>query len=172
MAEAKDCPRCRLVNPPDAQRCDCGFDFAARMLALARTTAPRVRADVLALPVADGRADGVTCGFALRNVSDLPRFFAEIARVLRPGGRMALLEVAQPRSRVLRLGHSVYFNRVVPLVGGLLSDRDAYRYLPASVVYLPPPDVMADMLVASGIIGVKRTLLGAGAAQLITGTRA
>lgn len=149
-----------------------GFDFAARMLALARTEAPLVRADVLALPVADGRADGVTCGFALRNVADLARFFAEVARVLRPGGRMALLEVAQPRSRLLRLGHGLYFNRVVPFVGGLLSDREAYRYLPASVAYLPPPDVMAEMIVAAGIIGVRRVLLGAGAAQLITGTRA
>ena len=148
-----------------------GFDFAARMLARAKTSAPLVRADVLALPVASGTADGVTCGFALRNVADLAAFFAEVGRVLRPGGRVGLLEVAAPRNAVLRRGHGLYFNRVVPLVGGLLSDREAYRYLPASVAYLPPTEQMTAMLEGAGIGDVRRRLLGLGAAQLLTGTR-
>ena len=88
--------------------------------------------------------DGVTCGFALRNFASLPPFFAELARVVRPGGRVALLEVAEPPNRLLRAGHGFYFGKVVPLVGGLLSDPAAYRYLPRSVAYLPEPAVMLD----------------------------
>jgi len=109
-----------------------GFDFSSGMLARARTAAPLVRADVLHLPVAGGVADGVTCGFALRNVVELTELFREGARVLRPGGRAVFLEVSRPEHPVLRMGHAVYFRRVVPLVGGVLSDREAYAYLPAS----------------------------------------
>jgi len=108
------------------------------MLAAATTDAPLVHADALRLPVADRSVDGITCGFALRNLTALEPFLAELTRVLRPGGRIALLEVDRPRNPVLRLGHGIYFGRVVPFIGGLLSDRDAYRYLPRSVAYLPP----------------------------------
>ena len=114
------------------------------MLAAARTDAPLVHGDALRLPLPDGAVDGVTCGFALRNFASLPPFFAELARVVRPGGRIALLEVAEPPNRFLRWGHGVYFGKVVPLVGGLLSDPAAYRYLPRSVAYLPEPDAMLD----------------------------
>jgi demethylmenaquinone methyltransferase/2-methoxy-6-polyprenyl-1,4-benzoquinol methylase len=148
-----------------------GFDFSAGMLAAARTAAPLVRADALALPVADAAADGVTCGFALRNVVDLHRLFAEMARVLRPGGRLALLEVAAPRSALLRRVHGFYFNRVVPVVGALVSDRRAYSYLPRSAAYLPDSPTLAALLDAAGMTGVRVELLGLGAAQLITGTR-
>ena len=82
----------------------------------------------------------MTCGFALRNLAELPAFFAELARAVRPGGRIALLEVAEPPNPVLRAGHAVYFGRVVPKIGGLLSDPAAYRYLPRSVSYLPTGD--------------------------------
>lgn len=148
-----------------------GFDLSAGMLAAARTSAPLVLADALRLPVPDRRADGITCGFALRNVEDLSRLFEEFARVLRPGGRIALLEVAQPDSALLKAGHQLYFNRVVPLIGGLLSDRSAYSYLPRSAAYLPPPSRLLEMIEQAGFHGVGRTLLGMGAAQLITGTR-
>ena len=97
------------------------------------------------------RSSGVTCGFALRNFASLPPFFAELARVVRPGGRVALLEVAEPPNRLLRAGHGFYFGKVVPLVGGLLSDPAAYRYLPRSVAYLPEPSVMLDQLAAAGL---------------------
>jgi demethylmenaquinone methyltransferase / 2-methoxy-6-polyprenyl-1,4-benzoquinol methylase len=151
-----------------------GVDLAARMLARGhdRTAAPLVRADILRLPLAGGAADGAVCGFALRNVVDIPACLAEAARVLRPGGRIAVIEVAQPANPVLRRGHALYFHRVVPLVGGLLSDRDAYRYLPASAAWLPPPAELLAMLEGAGFVEARRRSLGGGAAQLLTGTRA
>lgn len=148
-----------------------GIDLSFGMLAAARTTAPLVQGDALALPVRDGAADGVTCGFALRNLADLGSFFAELARVVRPGGRIALLEVATPPNRVLRFGHSLYFGRVAPLIGGLLSDPAAYRYLPRSVAYLPEPGDMLGMLAEAGFVELERRLLSSGIAQLITATR-
>lgn len=147
-----------------------GVDFSAGMLAAARTDAPLARADVLRLPVARASADGVTCGFALRNLAALPPFFAECARVLRPGGRFAFLEVAEPHHPALRAGHAFWFRRVVPFVGGLLSDRAAYAYLPASTAYLPAPADLAALLGAAGFTHVERRVLGLGAAQLLTGT--
>lgn len=148
-----------------------GVDRSAGMLAAAHTTAPLVRGDGLSLPVATGAVDGVVCGFALRNVADLGGLFAECARVLRPGGRVALLEVAVPRSRLLRVGHAAYFGRVVPLVGGLLSDRAAYRYLPQSVAYLPAVSEMLAMMASAGFDDARRQALSGGIAQLLTGTR-
>ncbi|MEA2534656.1 MAG: demethylmenaquinone methyltransferase / 2-methoxy-6-polyprenyl,4-benzoquinol methylase [Actinomycetota bacterium] len=149
-----------------------GFDNSAGMLSAATTAAPLVLADALKLPVQDASADGITCGFALRNVADLGSFFGEVARVVRPGGRIGLLEVAEPRWRPARVVHGMYFRKVVPLIGGLLSDRAAYRYLPASTAYLPEPADMLAMLRASGFPDARRQLLFMGAAQLITGTRA
>ena len=155
-----------------AQRLDpIGVDLSFGMLAAARTDAPLVHGDALRLPLPDGSVEGVTCGFALRNFERLPPFFGELARVIGPGGRVALLEVAEPPNRVLRAGHRVYFGKVVPLVGGLLSDGSAYRYLPRSVAYLPPPPQMLDDLRAAGFAQVERRLLSAGIAQLVTATR-
>lgn len=148
-----------------------GVDRSAGMLAAARTSAPLVRGDCLRLSFADGSIDGLVCGFALRNFLSLEPFMAECARVLRPGGRVALLEVSVPRNPVLRAGHSVYFGRVVPLVGGLLSDRDAYRYLPRSVAYLPEGPELVKMLGAAGFDQPERRALSTGIAQLLTGTR-
>jgi len=148
-----------------------GVDFSAGMLAAARTDAPLVRADALRLPFGDRSVDGVTCGFALRNFVGIEPFFAESARVLRANGRIAVLEVAEPDSRALRAGHRLYFRRVVPFIGGLLSDRAAYSYLPASTQYLPAPTEVLRAARDSGFTGLQRTLLGLGAAQLMTATR-
>ena len=142
------------------------------MLAAAHTAAPLVHGDALQLPVSDAAFDGATCGFALRNFVALEPFLASLARVVRPGGRIALLEVATPTNRLLRWGHSVYFGHVVPRIGALLSDAAAYRYLPDSVAYLPEPDALLDMVRAAGFDHVRRDLLSTGIAQLITGTRA
>ena len=149
-----------------------GMDLSFGMLAAARTEVPLAQADALRLPVPDGSVDGVTCGFALRNFVELAPFFAELARVVRPGGRIALLEVAEPANPLLRWGHAIYFGKVVPVIGGLLSDAAAYQYLPRSVAYLPEPDEMLAMLAAVGFRDVDRQLLSTGIAQLITATRA
>lgn len=149
-----------------------GFDFSFGMLANARTDAPLVQADALRLPVADASADGVTCGFALRNVVSLGGLFAELGRVVRPGGAIALLEASRPDSAVLRAGHAVYFERVVPMIGGLLSDRDAYAYLPRSMAYLPSPAEMLAMLRDAGFPSARRLQLSGGITQLLVGVRA
>jgi demethylmenaquinone methyltransferase/2-methoxy-6-polyprenyl-1,4-benzoquinol methylase len=147
-----------------------GFDFSHGMLRAARTDAPLVEADVLRLPVRDGSADGATCGFALRNVVSLEDLFAELARVVRPGGRISLLETAEPARRVLRLGHRVYFRAVVPAVGGLLSNRAAYSYLPRSTAYLPPSDELLSMLRRAGFPDARRLPLSGGITQLLVAT--
>jgi demethylmenaquinone methyltransferase/2-methoxy-6-polyprenyl-1,4-benzoquinol methylase len=148
-----------------------GLDRSSGMLTAAtRAHAPLVRGDGLLLPVRDGAFDGITCGFALRNVVALDPLFAECARALKPGGRVAFLEVAEPEWALARAGHRVYFRHVVPFVGGLLSDRAAYRYLPDSTAYLPPAGELTAQLAAAGFVAVTRRLLGLGAAQLLCGT--
>ena len=148
-----------------------GIDLSAGMLRHARTVAPLVQGDALALPFAPGTLDGAVSGFALRNVADLPSLFAELARTVRPGGRISLLEVAEPEQAVLRTGHSWYFGHVVPRLGGILSDGAAYRYLPRSMAYLPSPAAMVDQLRGAGFYAVERRLLSGGITQLLTGTR-
>ena len=148
-----------------------GVDRSAGMLAAQRTTAPLIRGDALVLPFRSNSVDGVVCGFALRNFSSLKPFLKECARVIRPGGRVALLEVAEPENSVLRWGHGQYFGKVVPVVGGLLSDRAAYQYLPKSVAYLPPPSRMISMMAESGFGNANRKPLSTGIAQLLTGTK-
>lgn len=148
-----------------------GFDLSYGMLENARTKAPLVHGDALRLPLPDGAVDGVTCGFALRNFAELDQAFREMARITRPGGRIALLEVAEPQNPLLRTGHGVYFGHVVPVVGGLISDRSAYQYLPQSVEYLPEPPEMLAMLADAGFTEVDRHLLTGGISQLVTATR-
>lgn len=148
-----------------------GVDLSYGMLAAAPSAFDRVQGDGTALPLASGSVDGATCGFAMRNFTDLAATFRELGRVVRRGGRISLLEVATPPNPLLRMGHGIYFGRVVPVIGGLLSDGDAYRYLPRSVAYLPEPEVMADMLNDAGFVDVDRRLLSVGIAQLITATR-
>jgi demethylmenaquinone methyltransferase/2-methoxy-6-polyprenyl-1,4-benzoquinol methylase len=148
-----------------------GADLSFGMLAAAPRRFARIQSDGAALPLPDGSVDGVTCGFALRNFTDLRATFAELSRVVRPGGRIALLEVATPPNPLLRMGHSVYFGQVVPRIGAALSDGDAYRYLPRSVAYLPEPEEMLQMLGELGFTHVRRALLSVGIAQLITATR-
>ncbi len=159
---------CREVQA--AGHAPVGLDLSWGMLAHARTSAPLVQADALRLPVPDHTIDGATCGFALRNVADLDAFFYELGRVVRPGGRIALLEVAEPVHPVLRWGHGLYFTKVMPRLGGLLSDASAYGYLRRSVAYLPSPPDMVAKLRAAGFAAVERRLLSSGITQLITAT--
>ena len=151
-----------------------GMDFALQMLRGARSrgiAASLVQADAAALPLADAGIDVVTCGFALRNFVSLPEVFGEISRILKPGGRIAFIEVDRPSSAFVRFGHSLYFDRFVPFLGSLLSDRDAYRYLPESTAYLPPPEELLAMLAKQGFTRVEKRRLLLGAAQIITGLK-
>lgn len=147
------------------------IDLSFGMLAADRSGEPRVQADILRLPVPDASIDGVTCGFALRNLVDLPSFFGELARVVRPGGRIALLDVGVPRNRVIRWGNGIYFGKVVPKIGGWLSDPAAYRYLPKSVAYLPEPDEMLAALDHAGFADAAHRPLSGGITQLLVATR-
>lgn len=148
-----------------------GIDASFGMLRAAKVPAPLVQADGLRMPLASASLDGVTCGFALRNVVDIGALFDEFARVLKPGGKLAVLEVAEPDSRVLKMGHKIYFHKVVPLIGGLLSDRDAYAYLPESTAYLPPTSRLLEMLFLSGFGDLQLRYVGLGAAQILVAAR-
>lgn len=148
------------------------IDLSLGMLKADRSGAPRVQADILRLPIGPGAVDAVTCGFALRNLVQLEAFFLELARVVRPGGRIALLDVGIPTNPVIRWGNGIYFSKVVPLIGALLSDGAAYRYLPRSVSYLPPPATLVAMLGDAGFDHVSHRLLSGGLTQLFVGTRA
>lgn len=148
-----------------------GVDVSAGMLHEAHRRAPTielVRGDGAALPFATDAIDGITCGFALRNFVQIGPVLVEMARVLRPGGRIALVEVDRPANALVRRAHGLYFERLVPLVGGMLSDRWAYAYLPSSAAYLPDEAAMRALLVDAGFGAVAKRGLMAGAAQLLT----
>lgn len=147
------------------------MDLSFGMLSNDRSGAPRAQADILRLPVPDGAVDGIMCGFALRNLVDLDVFFRECARAIRPGGRVALLDVGVPHNPLVRFGNNIYFGKVVPRIGALLSDGPAYRYLPRSVAYLPPKDELVAKLRAAGFSDAVHTQLSGGLTQLMVGTR-
>ncbi|HEX3459527.1 MAG TPA: ubiquinone/menaquinone biosynthesis methyltransferase [Acidimicrobiales bacterium] len=148
-----------------------GLDLSWGMLHANQTGAPLAQADAASLPVATGAVDGITCGYALRNFTDLAPAFEEFARVVRPGGRLSLLEVAEPDHGLLRMGDRLWFRRVVPVIGGVLSDRAAYAYLPRSTAYLPPTGELRAMLNDAGFSSVNRRALSGGLSQLLTATR-
>lgn len=151
-----------------------GVDFSFPMLGIAadRGLAGRLsRGDALSLPIADDAVDAVTCGFGLRNFVAIPPFVEEAARVLKPGGRIVLLEVATPSNPLVRFGHQLYFNRVVPILGALVTERKAYTYLPQSVVYLPSTEELVAMLDRAGFMRTGAKKLGLGGIQIVHGVR-
>ena len=117
--------------------------------------------------------DNPGCSFSAFSESAISRSrrFQSRGEQLRAGGRIALLEVAEPPNRVLRWGHGIYFGKVVPRIGGMLSDPTAYRYLPKSVAYLPEPGALLAALQASGFHDATRTLFSGGISQLLLATR-
>jgi demethylmenaquinone methyltransferase/2-methoxy-6-polyprenyl-1,4-benzoquinol methylase len=161
---------CRELSRQQLQPLSCDFSFG--MLTADTSQAPRVQSDAQRLAIRTGGVDGITCGFALRNFVDLSALFAELARALRTGGRVALLDVSVPTNPLIRFGNSLYFGKVVPRIGALLSDRAAYRYLPRSVSYLPAPLELSAMLSSAGFVEVKHRQLSGGLVQLLTATRA
>jgi demethylmenaquinone methyltransferase/2-methoxy-6-polyprenyl-1,4-benzoquinol methylase len=148
-----------------------GLDFSERMLERARRKAPElkwVRGDLLALPFEDESFDSATVGFGVRNVADLAAGIEELRRVLRPGGRLAILEITQPRGP-LRIFYSLWFDRIVPLLGKILPGGEAYTYLPASVRRFPGPDDLAAQL--TGFRDVHYRLFAGGIVALHTAVR-
>jgi demethylmenaquinone methyltransferase/2-methoxy-6-polyprenyl-1,4-benzoquinol methylase len=151
-----------------------GIDPSRGMLELARRRAPNahlLRTVGEALPLADASCTAVVSGFALRNWSSVPTVFAEAARVLVGGGRLAVLEIDVPDHATLRLGFNWYFGRIVPWLGSVLSNADAYRYLADSLAYLPTDVELHHMLADAGFEEISKTRLTGGVAQLITATR-
>jgi len=148
-----------------------GLDFSAKMLERARrknTTIEWLQGDMLALPFADETFDAATVGFGVRNVEDLELGLRELRRVLRPGGRLAILEITQPRG-ALRPFYSLWFDRIVPLLGKVLPGGDAYTYLPASVKRFPTAERLADLLREAGFTDVRFKLMGGSIVALHTG---
>jgi demethylmenaquinone methyltransferase/2-methoxy-6-polyprenyl-1,4-benzoquinol methylase len=148
-----------------------GMDLSWGMLAANHSGQPLAQADGAALPMTSGAVDGITCGYALRNFTELGPVFEELGRVVRPGGRISLLEVAEPDHGLLLTGHRIWFRRIVPIIGGLVSDGAAYRYLPTSTAYLPSTAELRSMLADAGFSAVNHRPLSGGLSQLITATR-
>jgi len=166
-----------------------GLDFVPAMLRLARQKSLTVdrspaeggdssgleflAGDALRLPFPDGLFDAVVTGFALRNVTDIPAAFGEMARVTRAGGRVACLEIAKPRLPLFRRLYACYFYRFVPVLGGLISgQRSAYTYLPHSLTVFLTPDEIAEVMRRTGWreVSYRRLMLGTVAVHI--GTRA
>ena len=148
-----------------------GLDFSERMLERARrksATVEWVRGDLLELPFEDGSFDAATVGFGVRNVADLERSLRELRRVLRPGGRLGILEITSPRGP-LKVFYRLWFDRIVPLVGKLLRGGSAYTYLPASVRRFPGPEELAALLERAGFGEVSFRLLAGGIVALHEG---
>ncbi|MDX6635569.1 MAG: demethylmenaquinone methyltransferase / 2-methoxy-6-polyprenyl,4-benzoquinol methylase [Solirubrobacterales bacterium] len=156
-----------------------GCDFSEPMLDLAREKAAErstdgVRfewADALELPYDGERFDAVTVGFGVRNLADLDRGLREMARVLKPGGRAVILEITQPTRPPLSLFYSLWFDRIVPLLGALSSNPEAYSYLPESVRSFPSPRGLAEKMDDAGFKAVRYTVLAGGIIAIHSGVR-
>lgn len=153
-----------------------GVDFTPQMLRIANTKRGGARAgfacgDALRLPLADGGVDAATIAFGLRNVADRGAGLAELARVVRRGGRVLVLEFSMPPGRLLGASYRFYFTRLLPLVGGLVSgDRGAYRYLPRTVLAWPEPDELQREMERLGLVDCGHRALTRGIACLHWGT--
>lgn len=150
-----------------------GSDFSEGMLALARKKAPAItfeQADALALPYEDDSFDAATVGFGARNFSDLQQGLNEMARVVRPGGRVVVLEITTPTRPPLSTFFSLWFDRVVPLVGRVAGDADAYSYLPSSVKRFPAPEALAATMQRAGMDDLHWILTAGGIIAIHAGT--
>jgi demethylmenaquinone methyltransferase / 2-methoxy-6-polyprenyl-1,4-benzoquinol methylase len=145
-----------------------GLDFSEPMLERARRKAPElewVRGDLLALPFPDASFDVATCGFGIRNVEELEAGLRELARVVRPGGKLAVLEITRPTG-LLRPFFRLWFDVLIPLAGKVLPGGKAYTYLPASVRRFPGPEDLAALFRQAGLADVRYRLLAGGIVAL------
>ena len=152
-----------------------GSDFSEEMLTLARRKAPGLRfewGNALDLPYEDGRFDAATVGFGARNFSDLDRGLAEMARVVRPGGRVVVLEITTPQRPPLSTFFQVWFDRIVPLIGRLTGESVAYSYLPSSVRRFPAPEGLAAAMARAGLSDIRWILTAGGIIAIHVGTKA
>ncbi|MDP9384935.1 MAG: class I SAM-dependent methyltransferase [Actinomycetota bacterium] len=150
-----------------------GSDFSEGMLELARRKDASVRwewANAMELPYGDGEFAAATVGFGARNFSDLDRGLAEMARVVRPGGRVVILEITTPQKPPLSTFFSIWFDRIVPLAGRVAGDPDAYAYLPSSVKRFPGPEALGAAMVRAGLADVRWILTAGGIIALHAGT--
>ncbi len=148
-----------------------GLDFSERMLERARAKSSSVewvQGDALALPFEDGSFDAATVGFGVRNLESLERGLAELRRVLRPGGRLGVLEITSPRGALAPF-YRLWFEKGVPLVGRVVSGSSAYTYLPASVRRFPGPEDLAGLLREAGFGEVRYRLFARGIVALHLG---
>ena len=157
-----------------------GSDFSEEMLERARAKATGMSAspplawewgNALELPYASGRFQAATVGFGARNFSDLDRGLAEMTRVVRPGGRVVVLEITTPRRPPLSTFYSVWFDRVVPLIGRLTGEEEAYTYLPNSVRRFPGPEGLAAAMQRAGLRDIRWILTAGGIIALHVGTK-
>ncbi|MFL5906889.1 MAG: bifunctional demethylmenaquinone methyltransferase/2-methoxy-6-polyprenyl-1,4-benzoquinol methylase UbiE [Solirubrobacterales bacterium] len=155
-----------------------GCDFSEPMLELARRKSGEEGlavefgwADALELPYGDRSFDAVTIGFGARNLADLERGLSEMGRVLRPGGRLVILEITRPQREPLSTFYSLWFDRLVPVIGTLAGDADAYSYLPSSVQTFPEPEQLAGMIDAAGFTRIRWLLLAGGIIAIHSATR-
>jgi demethylmenaquinone methyltransferase/2-methoxy-6-polyprenyl-1,4-benzoquinol methylase len=153
-----------------------GSDFSEEMLERARSKAAGGEivwewGNALELPYASGRFAAATVGFGARNFSDLDRGLAEMTRVVRPGGRVVVLEITTPRRPPLSIFYSVWFDRVVPLIGRLTGEEEAYTYLPNSVRRFPGPEGLAAAMQRAGLGDIRWILTAGGIIALHVGTK-
>jgi demethylmenaquinone methyltransferase/2-methoxy-6-polyprenyl-1,4-benzoquinol methylase len=150
-----------------------GCDFSEEMLERARRKEPAAQfewADALNLPYEDDSFDAATVGFGARNFSDLGRGLAEMARVVRPGGRVVVLEITEPQKPPLSSFFSLWFDRLVPALGRLAGDQAAYSYLPSSVKRFPAPEALAAQLATAGLKDIRWVLTAGGIIAIHAGT--
>jgi len=151
-----------------------GSDFSEGMLDVARRKAPGLvweRGNALALPYPDASFDASTVGFGARNFSDLAQGLREMARVVRPGGRVVVLEITTPQKPPLSTFFWLWFDRIIPLLGKLAAEREAYTYLPSSVKRFPGPAELGGVMAAAGLVDVRWILTAGGIIALHSGTR-
>jgi demethylmenaquinone methyltransferase/2-methoxy-6-polyprenyl-1,4-benzoquinol methylase len=127
-------------------------------------------ANALSLPYQDGEFDAATVGFGARNFSDLEQGLREMARVVRPGGRVVVLEITTPQHPPLSSFFELWFDRLVPALGRLAGDRQAYSYLPSSVRRFPGPDELAAIMSRCGLVQIRYILTAGGIIALHVGT--